>query len=62
MHKPQSHLRNSTEIAIRVRARLQSCRKSNKMKLGFSPCVLLFSAVYNSAAKAGNRFGHLRHD
>jgi hypothetical protein len=33
-------LQNSIEIAISVRARLQSCRKSNKKTLGFSPCCI----------------------
>jgi hypothetical protein len=45
-----SLLQNPIEIAKGVRARLQSCRKSNKSTLGFSPCGVLFSDVYDSAA------------
>jgi hypothetical protein len=38
-----SLLQNSIETAKSVRARLQSCRKSNKIMLGFSPCGFVFS-------------------
>jgi hypothetical protein len=37
-----SLLQNFIESGKCVRARLQSCRKSNKIKLGFSPCGLCF--------------------
>jgi hypothetical protein len=51
---PVSHLQNSMEIAGSVRARLQSCQKTTKKILGFSPCVYLFSFVRDyAAAKAG---------
>ena len=40
---PWSLLQNSIETTKSVRARLQSCRKSNKIMLGFSPCGFVFS-------------------
>jgi hypothetical protein len=50
----ESLLQNSIEIAKRVRARLQSCRKVSENILGFSPCAYLFSVAYShAAAKAG---------